>query len=134
MAYFRMSRNFTVSGLGHSIGFVSGKKTWVPPALHQEAMKFGAVPEDKTEDLGMPKQHEKPVIPVDGDRMESIIKACDYLQTKNSTDDFGANALPKLSAIKDIVDFDLSAKERDEAWVTMKQTKIAADNPTNANE
>jgi hypothetical protein len=134
MALFKMDRDFKIAALGHSIQFRKGEETHVPSALHQEAMKFGAVPCDADAKLNMPKQFKKPVIPVDGDRMQAIIKACAYLQDKNAKDDFGANGLPKVGSIKSIVDFVVSGKERDEAWVTMKKAQAAEANPTNENQ
>lgn len=135
MAFFTMKRKFTITALGHSIGFEPDVKKWVPPELHQEAMKYGAIPVDTDEDLGMPEMPVKPEIVTGDTREAALIKGCEFLRAKNRTSDFGANGLPKVKALQDASGIDdATAKERGEAWKTMMTTEANALNPSNANE
>ena len=121
MAYFTMQRDFIVKALGRSVGFKKGIETWVPPMIHAEAMKYGAVPVDPKEDLEMEKAPERPKVITNEDRHEALLKACKYLKEVNDGDDFGANALPKVKALNAVVGFDVSAQERDKAWREIMQ-------------
>lgn len=135
MAYFTMKRRFVITALGHSIGFEPDVKRWVPPELHQEAMKYGAIPVDVDEDLGMPEMPVKPVIPTGTDRETALIRGCAFLKEKNRTSDFGANGLPKVKALQNASGIDdATARERDDAWKTMMLAEATAKNPSNANE
>ena len=124
-----MQRDFVVKALGHSINFIAGEEKWVPPECHSEAMKYGAVPVDGEADLKLEEAPERPKVITGQDRDEALHKAMVYLQENNSTDDFGANGLPKVGAVKSIVGFDVSAAERDAAWTKMKKAQIAAASP-----
>jgi hypothetical protein len=126
MAYMIMQRDFVVKANGHSIDFKAGEKTWVPPQCHGEAMKYGASPVDKKEDLKLEPAIERPKVTTGEDRDKALNDAMVYLEHTNHTDDFGANGLPKVAAVKSIVGFDVSGAERDGAWTKMKKAQIAA--------
>ena len=125
MALMIMQRDFVIKTLGHSIPFKTGKEQWVPPECHGEAMKFGAVPVNADDDLQLEKAPERPKVITGADRDEALNDACKYLQQINNTDDFGANGLPKVKALKSIVGFDVSSAERDATWTKMKKAQIA---------
>jgi hypothetical protein len=129
MALMIMQRDFVIKSLGHSIGFTAGVAQWVPPECHSEAMKYGAVAVDQNEDLKLEKAPERPKVITGQDRDEALHAAMVYLRSNNNTDDFGANGLPKIGAVKSIVGFDVSGAERDAAWTKMKKVQIAEDRP-----
>lgn len=129
MAFMKMQRAFVIKSNGHSIPFKANEKTWVPPECHAEAMKYGAVPVDKKEDLKLEPAIERPKVTTGEDRDKALNDAMVYLQDTNNPDDFGANGLPKVGAVKSIVGFDVSGAERDGAWTKMKKAQIAAASP-----
>ena len=129
MALMIMQRDFVIKAHGHSISFAPGIERWVPPECHSEAMKFGAVAVDQKEDLKLEKAPERPKVITGQDREEALQEAMVYLHATNNTDDFGANGLPKVGAVKSIVGFDVSGAERDGAWTKMKKAQIAAASP-----
>ncbi len=129
MALMIMQRDFVVKALGHSIPFTAGKDQWVPPECHGEAMKFGAVPVDKDEDLKLEPAPERPKVVTGQDREEALFDAVKYLKHTNDGDNFGANGLPKVKAVASIVGFDVSGAERDGAWNKMMKAELAADQP-----
>jgi len=129
MALMIMQRDFVVKSLGHSIEFAAGVEQWVPPECHSEAMKYGAVAVDQKEDLKLEKAPERPKVTTGQNRDEALHDAMIYLQNENSNDNFGANGLPKIGAVKSIVGFDVSGAERDAAWMKMKKVLIAAKSP-----
>ena len=129
MAMMTMNRDFTVKSLGHSIRFEANREQWVPPALHSEAMKYGAVAIDQKEDLGLEKVPERPKVVTGEDRDEALQKAMVYLKSHNDGSDFGANGLPKVKAVASLVGFDVSGTERDVAWTKMMKAEIAEGQP-----
>ena len=92
-------------------------------------MKYGAVAVDQKEDLKLEKAPERPKVTTGQNRDEALHDAMIYLQNENSNDNFGANGLPKIGAVKSIVGFDVSGAERDAAWMKMKKVLIAAKSP-----
>lgn len=129
MAMMTMIRDFTVQALGHSIRFKAGRKQWVPPALHSEALKYGAVAVNQKEDLDLEKVPERPKVVTGENRDKALQKAMVYLKSNNDGDDFGANGLPKVKAVASLVGFDVSGIERDAAWKIMMKLEIAKGQP-----
>lgn len=129
MALMIMNRDFTVKFLGHSIRFEANCEKWVPPPLHSEALKYGAVAVDQNEDLNLEKVPERPKVVTGEDRDEALQKAMVYLKSHNDRSDFGANGLPKVKAVASLVGFDVSGTERDIAWTKMMKAEIAEGQP-----
>lgn len=50
------------------------------------------------------------------ERMEAIVTAIGILKESGDINHFAANGFPKVQAIQEVTDFDISAKERDKAW------------------
>ncbi len=132
---FVMQRNFTVKGFGHSIGFKKGEATHVPPILHSEARKWGAIPTDGEDAVVEEEQETKfptPASEPQGDERESmLLDACDALVGRNGTNDFGANGAPKVTAMFDLVGFRIDANERNAIWELYNKRKQEALNPSN---
>jgi hypothetical protein len=54
--------------------------------------------------------------PADVNRMDSIVAAIGMLVESGDKNHFAANKMPKIQAIQEVTEFDITGKERDEAW------------------
>lgn len=118
---FILNRNKTVaSALGHSVSFVKGEPTHVPPEMYPEVIAAGAVPENElVEDIV--KKPDHPTEPAE--REAAIFDAFEALVLRNSPDDFTAGGSPKESVLNAAVGFKVPAKEREAAWTKFKVGK-----------
>ena len=68
------------------------------------------------------KKDEKPEVSPENavlgadNRMEAIVEAIGLLVESGDKNHFASNGMPKVQAIQEVTDFDITAKERDEAW------------------
>jgi hypothetical protein len=113
---FVMHRSRTVVGFGHAIEFVKGEPTHVPPVLYQDVISAGGIPETEL-DLDPPKTG-KAEAPGDPQDREAALFACfEDMVAANTRGSFTAGGMPHLAAMKDRLGWEVSAKERDTAWV-----------------
>lgn len=125
MPYFTLHRTYVLrTTKGHSIGFVKGEKTWVPPACVPDAVAIGAVPE---EDVDLLPEEAKPVVSLTPDeRQKKIFEAFDTLVERNERGDFTASGMPHAKKVWGLVGFEVSNSERDAAWMAYQQAKAEA--------
>lgn len=127
-----MNRDFTISGMGHAIAFKKDVAQHVPPTLHTEAMRCGAVPVDQAEVEHVATPHKR-VAEVQGDeRAKKIVAAMDTLVAGNDRMSFGANGLPTIRAITRITGIELESNERDDLWQKRVIALRAVDDPSSA--
>jgi len=127
---FVMNRKFMVKGFGHEIQFEPNVPTHVPPILHTEAMRCGAVAMDQENATQV--QREQGRIPeVQGEeRAETITRAMDKLVQENLRMSFGADGLPTTKAIFRLTGIDLEKNERNAVWRARAQKLTAKADPT----
>lgn len=115
---FKMPRNRTLaSTCGLSIEFVKNEFHLVPPAMYGDVLAAGGVPEDEIDEAEMPS---KPPTPEMLDAREQLLfTAFEKIAKRNNRNDFTAGGQIHLSVLSKAtgVDWDVTAKERDAAWV-----------------
>lgn len=111
---FTLNRTYThASKLGHSVEFVKGVSTYVPPALHTEVQGIGAIPDEELP----PDENKLPTVPSDPEkRAVEILAAMQLLADRNSREDFTASGAPALPVLSSVVGWKVDAKERDTLW------------------
>lgn len=117
---FVMHRNRTISStLGHSIQFVKGEPTHVPPALYNEVMAAGGIPE---EELNLDEADSNAVVePSDPSaRQQSLFEAMESVILSGKRDDFTAAGAPHAKVLSTILGWTVQNKERDAAWAAFK--------------
>ncbi|MBS0453963.1 MAG: hypothetical protein JSS14_21895 [Proteobacteria bacterium] len=116
---FVMNRDRIVNSvLGHAIEFKKGQPTHVPPALYEEVMSAGAVPEEEL------AEDEKPQPKLSAeDRKVLIVTAIEEIVLKNDPKEFTAAGMPHTKVISAKVGFDVAADERDAAWAAFQAAK-----------
>jgi hypothetical protein len=116
---FVMNRSKVVSGHGHAIEFVKGEPTHVPPELYREVMAAGGVSEEEVDlDKPAPVPAGAPTDPTE--REEAVFAAFETLVETNDSKNFTAGGVPHPKALKSLLGWELSAKERDTLWVKFK--------------
>lgn len=106
------------STLGHAIAFKKGELTHVPPALYQEVIGIGAVPE---EDL--PEQPQSSVtVPEEPHLREAAMNAVfEKLVLANKSGDFTAGGQPKDKVMERELGWSVDGPELSAAWKKFKQ-------------
>jgi len=129
---FIMSRDFMVKGFGYEIWFDANVKTHVPPVLHTEAMRCGAIALDKKTVVNVERNAGR-IPEVQGEeRAQTITRAMDALVAGNARLSFGADGLPTLKAIYRATGIELERNERDAIWQErVKQLAAKADPNSN---
>lgn len=121
-----LNRNYThTSTLGHSIKFVKGEPTDVPPLLYGEILAIGGEFADG-EGLATKADPEnrEPIDPVERDaRIDAAVEA---IAEKNDVDDFTAAGSPKADAASAEAGFKVTAKDVAKAW-QRRADRIAAE-------
>ena len=117
---FVMHRNRTiVSTSGHAIEFVKGELTHVPPAMYEEVMAAGAVPEEEL-DLE-PKSPDEVVEPMDPKtRQAAIFAAFEKVTLRGQREDFTAAGSPHAKVLSQVLGWTIQNKERDAVWTAFK--------------
>lgn len=111
---FVLNRTRTyASTMGHSIEFVKGEPTHVPPALWAEVQTIGAIPEEEIPEEETVKTNE-PTDP--NQRAVEILTAIELVATRNTRDDFGANGSPHVRALAVVLGWKPTPQERDQLW------------------
>lgn len=111
-----LNRNYTLtSTLGHSIEFVKGVPTHVPPAMYRAALEIGAMPADgESVDV---LEDSKPAAPIDpAERAELIMMAIKDIVARNEREDFTAAGAPSVQAVTKAVGFKVASSEIAAQW------------------
>jgi hypothetical protein len=121
-----LNRTYVLSTLkGHSVGFIKGVPTHVPPSVFAEAIAIGATPVDGS-DPNILEDEAKDHAPADpADRNPLILAAIEKLVDRNERDDFTAAGSPTVSAVSAAVGFKVQAREIANVW-QMYHDKLAA--------
>lgn len=122
-----LNRNFTLTTTkGHSIAFVKGEPTHVPPAIYQEALAIGAIPPDGADPVveDVVKTDNAPGDPAE--RAPLILAAIEKLVAENARDNFTAAGSPTVDAVSKLVGFKVQSKEIAPVWQSYHD-KVAAD-------
>jgi len=128
---FVMNRDFIVKGFGHEIGFIKDVPMHVPPILHTEAMRCGAVPLDKNSEVNHVQKEQGRIPEVQGEeRAQTITRAMDKLVADNIRMSFGADGLPTTKAIYRLTGIDIEKNERNAIWQARVKAIAAANDPT----
>ena len=122
-----LNRNYVLTTTkGHSVSFVKGEPTHVPPAIYQEALAIGAIPPDGED------PHVEDVVKTDNapadpaERAPLILAAIEKLVAENARDNFTAAGSPTVGAVSEAVGFKVQAKEIATVW-QQYHDKVAAD-------
>lgn len=119
---FVMNRSRNVSGFGHSVDFVKGEPTHVPPELYRDVLAAGGVPEEEF-DPDPPKK-SGPQEPSDPFAREAaLFDAFEVLALANKRGSFTAGGLPHHKALKDLLGWEVPNAERDAAWAKFVKGK-----------
>lgn len=116
---FVMQRNRTVaSALGHSIEFLKGVPTHVPPALYREVQAAGAVSEEE-----IPESALAPAVagPVDVEsRKAAMFAAFEKIVLRNVREEFTAGGAPHNAVLAVELGWTPQGTERDIAWAEFR--------------
>lgn len=127
---FTMHRDFVVKGFGHEVHFKKGEATHVPPPLHLEATRCGAVPLDP-DSVGQVEGPTSRQPEIQGEeRSVSITRAMDKLVAENLRFSFGADGLPTTKAIYRLTGLDIEQNERNDIWSKRMAKLVAETDPT----
>jgi hypothetical protein len=116
MAMFTLHRNFILrTNKGHSIRFVKGVATWVPPLCTEDVIAIGAVPQEDGVDVVPPDA--APEVELTAEQREAkLFDAFGIMLARNEREDFTAANQPHCKKLYPIVGFEVPTGERDEAW------------------
>ena len=119
---FVMPRNRTIaSTCGLSIEFKKGELTLVPPAMYNEVLAAGGVPEHELAEDELPKGKMAPEAVAE--REQQMLDAFALLVEANESTDFTAGGTPALPALSRVLGWTPTAKDRDTAWQKFLATK-----------
>ena len=124
MAEFVLNRNHMLHGMGHGIKFVKGQPTWVPECLHREAIGIGAEPTEGKIEINDPEEAEEIQLS-QSDKDDLFFRAFETLIARNEREDFGGDGKPSVEALKKILNFGFTKKERDVAILKFRAMKAA---------
>mgnify|MGYP000078324487 CR=1 FL=1 len=115
---FKLPRNRTIaSTCGISIEFKKNEFHLVPPAMYADVIAAGGVPEGEIDPDEMPVG---PATPEKlAEREATLFAAFEVIAKRNSRNEFTAGGKPHLSVLAKSkgVDWEVTDKERDAAWV-----------------
>lgn len=107
------------STMGHAIEFKKGVPTYAPPALYQEILAAGGVPEEE-----IPETPETSIgvnEPTDPDeRKLALWAAFEKLVLANKRGTFSAGGAPHPKVLREALGWDVDAREANLAWVEFK--------------
>ena len=117
---FVMHRNRTiVSTSGHAVEFAKGELTHVPPAMYEQVMAAGAVPEEELDlDPKVEGAIEEPSDP--SVRRKDIFAAMEKVTLRGKRDEFTASGAPHAKVLSNELGWTVSNKERDQAWAAFQ--------------
>lgn len=118
MPLFTLHRNYILRTIkGHTIGFVKGKPTHVPPACIEDAVAIGAVPVDEKDGdvLGEEIKAQPSMTP--DERKTKVFEAFGIMKARRERSDFTASGIPDARRLPALTGFELTSKERDAYWL-----------------
>ena len=105
---FTLGRDFVLTSVfGHSIRFVKGEETYVPPIVQPEAMSIGAAPVERVEE----EVEVPPPVLTPEERAAKIFEAIEATFKANIREEFTAAGVPTVFAVGDRTGFKVAAKE-----------------------
>jgi hypothetical protein len=108
-------RNFSLRSLtGHTVHFVAGVPTYVPPPVRRECMAHGIMPADGSIDESVKVSENKITKPFQvtgGLRRSVIYKAIESLVETNSPESFDGGSRPKTEPLARLTGFPVQKKE-----------------------
>lgn len=126
MPYFTLNRDWPLAGFGHIINFHKDEETWVPPLLVSAAVAIGAQSVDGANPDVLPPAEVVPEMVTLDERETLMFAAFEQILARSDQpehrEDFNAQGQPNVKAVEKIVGFDITAKERNDAWLKF-QTK-----------
>ena len=126
MSEYVLHRNHTHRSLtGHIINFVKGVPVYVPPVCRAEVVAIGAVSTDGESVDPLGPEATQPVQLTDDERRAKIVETFPLLEKRNNRTDFTGNGVPSITAVKKIVDFDLTKLELEDLWRAYQEEKGA---------
>lgn len=122
MPYFTLHRNHVLrTTKGHTISFIKGEKAWVPPECVPDAVAVGAMSDADVDVIGA---EPAPAVTMSHDEREAkMFAAFETLLARNQRGDFGASGLPANRKLEELLGFDVTNRERDEAWQKFRASK-----------
>ena len=117
---FVMNRNVTIaSTTGHSVVFVKGEPTYVPPAMHKEVAGQGAVPIDG--EVSFEEIVIEDNTPTNADERAEMIKlVLADMKERNVSEEFTAAGSPKVKVVSGLTGFPVEAAEITDLWNALK--------------
>jgi hypothetical protein len=115
---FKLARNRTIaSTCGLAIEFKKDEYHFVPPAMYNEVIAAGGVAEDEGFDHESLKPTNTPEVA--SAREAVLFAAFESIAKRNHRNEFTAGGMPHLSVLAKAkgVDWEVTNKERDAAWV-----------------
>jgi hypothetical protein len=98
---------------GHSIRFVKGELTHVPPECYSEAIAIGAVPESELEE----PTKDVNARPEDPAKAElAVFKVFEEMKLRNASGEWTAGNMPHVKYIEKYLGWRIEAHERDVLW------------------
>jgi hypothetical protein len=114
---FVLNRNYTLRSLtGHTITFVKGAETLVPPAVVAEAVGIGAERIDAKQDALVAEEKDLPPPMQDGEKEDKVMEAIKLMVERNVRGDFTGNGIPNVRSLERLVGFEVPNRLRDIVW------------------
>ena len=123
MPKYVFSRTHTHRSIhGHTIGFIKGEPTWVPPGpIELEVAGIGAERVDGEQPNLVPSAPTAKVELSAEDLEQLMREAFKELIDKNEAADFTAAGVPTVKAMEKIVGENLTARDIAELWAKVKE-------------
>lgn len=116
--YFTLHRKRTIaSTCGLSIEFEKGERKLVSPLMYAEVLAVGGVPDDELPEEELKAKSPEGVVA----REKALNEAFAAMVKRNESADFTAGGVPSTDALHKALDFTVTAKERDAAWLKFTQ-------------
>lgn len=123
-----LNRNYTLSTtLGHSVRFVRGEPTYVPPAVRHLAIGVGAVPADGSDPNVLPEEQTETVQLSPEERVGAIRAAIERIVARNERLDFTAAGIPTVAAVSDMLGWKVNAREIAQEWQARGERALEAE-------
>ena len=124
MGQFVLNRNYNLrSTAGHIVDFKKGEPTWVPPALHNDAVAIGAEPLDGVVDVLGPEDTPKQEMAPD-QREAAIMLAFEKILRENERGSFTASGMPNARALQQACGMEVSTRERQDLWQKFREAQV----------
>lgn len=109
---------------GQSAWFEAGVAREVPQSLVDQCIELGAYPHDQKEPAVVDAGDQIEVNEVSNeDRIMEVVSACEVLVAEGNEANFSKNDEPKVRALENVLGYDITADQRDEAWAELSRGK-----------